>query len=135
MAKFVYKNAFFSVSGNDLSDHMESLTFNYSATTPEDTSMGDDSINRLAGIKDWSFDVSYRQDFAAGNVDAILWPLVGAAAFAIIFRPDSGAKSASNPEFTGNALLSTYNPISGTHGDTAAAPATFVADGDLGRDV
>jgi hypothetical protein len=135
MAKFVLKNAFLSIDGNDVSDHVESLTINYSAETPEKTAMGDNSLTRLPGLKDSSVDANFRQDFAAGNVDAILFPLVGAAAFPVIIRPDAGAKGAANPEFTGNFLLASYNPLGGSVGDVAAAPVTMVADGDLARGV
>lgn len=135
MAKFVLKNAFLSISGNDLSDRVESLTLNYGAETPEQTSMGDGTRTRLPSFIDWSIDVQFRQDFAAGNVDAVLFPLVGAAAFAIILRPDAGAKSASNPEFTGNALLTTYGILTGSVGDVAAAPVTLMGDGALARGV
>ena len=133
MAKFVFKNAFVSINAVDLSDHVESITINYSAATPESTSMSDNSITRLPGLKDFSVDVTFRQDFAASNVDATLFSLIGAAAFAIEIRPDAGAVSATNPKFTGNALLSAYTPIGGSVGDTAAATATLVGDGDLTR--
>ena len=133
MANIVLKNAFLSINAVDLSDHVESLTVNHSADVPEQTAMSDNSKTRLPGLKDWSIDVSFRQDFAASNVDKTLFDLIGAAAFAIEVRPDAGAVSATNPKFTGNALLSTYSPITGAVGDTAAAPITLVGDGDLTR--
>lgn len=136
MAKFVFKDAFLSVNAVVLSDHVESLTLNYSADTPEKTSMGDDSKTRLPGLKDWSIDVTFRQDFiapGAGAVDATLFSLIGAAAFAIEVRPTADAVGVTNPKFTGNALLSNYSPLGGTIGDVAAAPITLVGDGDLTR--
>lgn len=133
MAKFVLKNAFLSISGTDLSDHVESITVNYGAATPEKTAMSDNSIARLPGLKDWSLDISFRQDFAASKVDATIFALVGAAAFAIIVRPDAGVVSATNPEYTGNGLLSSYSPTAGSVGDTANVPVTIVGDGDLSR--
>lgn len=135
MAKFVLKNAFLSIAGDDFSDHIESITLNYGAETPEQTSMGDGTRTRLPSFIDWSIDVSFRQDFAAANVDARLFVLVGAAAFAIVLRPDAGAKSASNPEFTGNALLTTYGILTGSVGDVANAPVTLMGDGALDRGV
>ena len=133
MAKFVYKNAHLSINAVDLSDRVESLTLNYGAETPEVTAMGDGTRTRVPSFIDWSIEVQFRQDFAASNVDATLFSLVGAAAFAIIIRPDAGVIGATNPEFTGNALLTSYNPLSGGVGDVAAAPATLMGDGVLAR--
>lgn len=135
MAKFVYKNAFLSVNAVDLSNRIESMTLNLGAETPDSTSMGDGTRTRQVSFIEWSVEVTFRQDFAASNVDATLFPLVGAAAFAMIIRPDAGAIGAANPEFTGNALLSTYNPLTGGVGDVAAAPSTFMGDGALARAV
>ena len=138
MGKFVFKNCHFTVNAVVLSARVESLTLNYGAETPEVTAMGDGTRTRVPSFIDWSIEVQFRQDFiapAASAVDSTLFPLVGAAAFAIIIRPDDGVKSATNPEFTGNALLTTYNPLTGGVGDVAAAPATFMGDGVLARGV
>ena len=135
MAKFVFKNALMTVNSVDLSDHIESITINYGAETPDMTSMQDNTRRRLPGLIDWTVDVTFRQDFAAAKVDATLFPLVGAVAFAIAIRPDAGAISATNPEFQGNALLGTYNLLTGTVADTSNATVTFTGDGAVTRDV
>lgn len=138
MAKFLYKDAFLSVNGVDLSARVESLTLNLGAETPETTAMSDGFRQRVASFIDWSVDVTFRQDFiapATNAVDSTLFSLVGAVAFAIIIRPLSDAKSVTNPEFTGNALLASYSPLTGSVGDVASAPATFQGDGALARAV
>ena len=136
MAKFVYKNAHLLVNTVDLSARVESLTLTYTAETPEVTAMSDGTRTRVPSFIDWSFEVTFRQDFiepATNAVDSTLFSLVGAAAFAIVIRPDAGAKSVTNPEFTGNALLTSYGILTGSVGDVAAAPATFMGDGVLAR--
>ena len=133
MAKFVLKDAFVSLNSVDLSDHVESITVNYGAETPERTSMSENSRTRLPGLIDWTVDLSFRQDFAASEVDVTLFALVGAAAFPIELRPTSAVVSVTNPKYTGSALLGSYNPIVGTVGDTANAPVTLTGDGDLTR--
>ncbi len=133
MAKFVLKDAFLEVNSVDLSSHVESLTVNHGAETPERTSMSENTRTRLPGLIDWSIDVTFRQDFAAALVDVTLFALVGAAAFTIEVRPTSAAASVTNPKYTGNALLGSYNPIAGTVGDTANAPVTLVGDDTLTR--
>lgn len=135
MAEIILKNAHLTVNTVDLSDHVRSLTINYGAELQDKTAMGDDSRARLAGLKDFSVDVEFHQDYALANVDATLFPLVGAAAFAIIIRPDAAVKSATNPEYRGNALLESYQPVGGAVGDMHTAPITLQGDGDLARGV
>lgn len=135
MAKFVLKDYSVTINAVDLSDHVESVSVNYEAEIVEKTSMGEGSKTRLPGLLDGSFDVTFRQDYAASSVDATLFPLIGAAAFAIELRPTSAVVSATNPKFTGNALLATYNPMGGSIGELAAASASFMMDGVLARGI
>lgn len=135
MAKFVLRDADFTINGVNLSDHVESLTINYGAETPDMTAMQDITRRRLPGLIDWTMDVTFRSDFAAGEVDATLFPLVGANAVPMTCKPTSGAISTSNPEFQGNVLVGQYNPIQGTVGDTANSTVTLTGDGTLTRDV
>lgn len=135
MPKFVLRDADVVINGVNLSDHVESLTINYGAETPDMTSMQDITRRRLPGLIDWTVDITFRQDFDAGEVDATLFPLVGAAAVAMAIKPTSGAISATNPAFTGNVLVGQYNPIQGTVGDTANSTVTLTGDGTLTRDI
>lgn len=130
MAKFVFSNAFFSVDGVDLSDHVESLEISYSADAVESTAMGDNTRLNLGGLKTWGVSVTWRQDFAAASVDATLFAKVGTTS-TLIIRPDAGVVSPTNREFAGPGLLTEYSPIGGSVGDVAAAPSTWVPAGDL----
>lgn len=133
MPKFVLKDASFTINAVDLSDHVESLTINYGMETPDQTSMQDITRRRLPGLIDWTVDVTMRSNFDAGETDATLFPLVGGAAVAIAIRPTSAAVSPTNPEFQGNVLVGTYNPLAGTVGDTSNSTVTLTGDGTLTR--
>lgn len=133
MAKFVLTDAFVSIGGNDLSDHVSSVTINYSADLQDDTTMGQTSHVRLGGLKDWSIDVEFHQDFAASNLDSILFPLVGTST-ACIVRPVKGTVvGTGNPNFTGNAILGDYKPLGGSVGDLAKTNITLSGNGTLSR--
>ena len=135
MATFVLTNMHLTAGGVDLSDHVRSFTLDYSAELPDDTAMGDDTRSVGAGgLFNWTATVEWLQDFAAAKVDVTLFPLVGTAV-ALIIRPDAGAKSATNPEFTGSGVLGSYSPITGTVGDQASAPSVFTAATTLARGV
>jgi len=133
MATFVLTNAFISVAAVDLSDHVRSITLDYSAELPDDTVMSDDTRSAAAGgLFNWSVSVEWLQDYASSKVDATLFSVVGTSV-ALVIRPTSSAKSATNPEFTGSAILGSYSGITGSVGDMATAPTVFTAAGTLSR--
>lgn len=135
MATFVMTDAFVSINAVDLSDHVRSVTLSYSAELQDDTVMGDTTRSRTGGLKDWSLEVEFLQDYAASKVDATLFTLVGSTS-TIIVRPDnSDGVSATNPNFTGTAILESYNPGTGSLGEMATATASFQAAGALSRAV
>lgn len=135
MAKQVLSNAFLSIAAVDLSDHVESVTLTYEAEAPESTSMGDTTRTRLAGgLLDWNLAVTFRQDYAASEVDVTLFALVGTDV-AIVLRPDTGVVSATNPQYTGQAILTSYAPVAGSVGETQNAEVALAGNGVLARAV
>ena len=133
MATFVYTDASVVVNSVDLSDHVKSCTLNYEAEMLDDTVMGDTTRSNIAGLLNWSIDVEFLQDFASAKVDATLFSLVGAAAFTVTVKPTSASVSATNPSFSGSAVLESYPPMSGSVGDLETASATFRSAGTLAR--
>lgn len=134
MAKFVWSDAFLSVGGTDLSDHVESIQLAYTSELLDATCMGDTARTYVEGFADWTLEVTFRQDHAAASTDATLFPLIGGGAAAVVVRPTSGVVGAGNPEFTGNAILTSYDgPVSGTVNQVANASASFQGSGALAR--
>lgn len=135
MAAFVLTDASVTVNAVDLSDHVKSVRITYEAEEVEDTNMGDTSREYLAGLLGWSVEVEFAQDFAAAKVDATLFPLVGAAPFAISILPTSDGVSATNPNYNGNAILTSYPPLDNSMGELATSRVTLRGTGTLSRSV
>jgi len=133
MPKRVITNAYVSINSVDLSAFVKQVTLDWKAEVQDDTSMGATARSRLPGLRDWSFDVEFFQGYGASEVDATLFSLVGASAFAVELRGDGAAVSATNPKYTGTALLENYQPVAGTVGEAQMAPARFVGRGTLTR--
>lgn len=130
MATLVMTDAYFLVNAVNLSGWCRSLTLNYEAEMLDDTTFGTTGTrSNRPGLKNWSIDAEFLQDYAAGAVDATLFSLVGAAAFAIEVRPTSAAVGATNPKYTGNAVLESYPPLSGEVGALSSVSATFRSGG------
>jgi hypothetical protein len=129
-----YYNAYLSVSGTDISAKLKSVQLSYNAAMLDGTVFGNTTKVNAPGILEWSIQCEGLDGVGSGELDTVLFPLVGAAAFAIIFRPDQGARGSSNPEFTGNAVLS-GSPMGGAHGSLLSKSFTLNCAGTLSRSV
>lgn len=133
MAIMVLKSPQVTINAVDLSSYVTEVTINYEAAVIDTTASGAAGQTKIAGLKNWTADVTFNQDYAASQVDATLFPLVGAAQFAVTFKPASGATSATNPQYSGNAILPSYSPIAGKVGDLLTTKITLEGSGDLSR--
>jgi hypothetical protein len=128
VATVAYTNAFLAVNGTDVSQHVAELTLNYSAEMLDETAMGDSNRVFKGGLKNWSVDVTFHQDFAAGGPDALLFPLVGVTA-CIELRPVNACSSATNPSYSGTAILDAYPPMGGSVGALLNTKGSFKPGG------
>ena len=135
MATRTFKNAFLSLGGTDLSSHIKSVSFTPVKDTPEDTAMGDDSRSyRPDGLKDGTLAVEWNADDAAGAVSATLWAhYIADTVLAYILRPDAGVVGVTNPEYTGDTILTSDAPVGGSAGDLQAQSSSFQNTGDSTR--
>lgn len=134
MAEVVLTNAFLSVDGTDLSDHVRQITLRINNEPQDITAMSDTFRNRIAGLKDWSADVEWNQDYAASEVDVTLQAIVlGDGLASLVIRPDAGVIAVTNPEYTGDAIIQDYQAVGGAVGDVHVSPTSFLGAGTLAR--
>ena len=132
MATLVYTNAKIEINGVDLSAHASEVGLNYASEMQDETAMGDSTRVRKGGLKDWSVDVTWHQDFAAGAVDATLFSLVGTTV-CVELRPQNICSTSINPTYSGIGVIESYNPVGGAVGALLDAPTTVQAAGALSR--
>lgn len=135
MAVYCIATPQITINTVDLSEYLKDVSLTYEADELETTASGDTSKEFIAGLKSWKVDATVNQDYTASKVDATLFPLVGAAPFAVVLRPTSAIKGANNPEFTGNCILTSYPPMSGAVGEVATVKFTMRGTGALARGV
>lgn len=125
MAVLVLTNAYISVNSVVLSDHGNSVTVNYEVDQIETTAFGDLGHKFTGGLQNNSVEMVLNQDFAAANVEATIYPLVGTTT-TIVVKPNGATTGATNPSYTiSNAYLSAHTPISGAVGELAQTTLTF----------
>lgn len=132
MATFVLTDAAITINAVDLSDWISEASVSAEVDVQEDTAFGDTWRSKLGGLKDFTLDLNFFQDFANSAVDQTLWSLLGTSV-AITIKATSGATSATNPSFSGNVIISEYTPIGGSVGDVAALSVSWPGNGALAR--
>jgi hypothetical protein len=121
----VFDNAYFLINAVNLSDHVEQVKLERKVDMLEYTSMSHSEHRFMAGLQDWSLEVTLFQDYASGSVDATLNALIGSAAVAFETRPDAGAVAVANPKWTGSVVFEGYTPINGGVGTLQKVTAKF----------
>jgi hypothetical protein len=128
MARKVLTNVIVKVNNVDLSDHIASVELSRSFDDIETTAYGNAGRTRVGGLEDSSISLDFHQDWAAGEVEATIQPLLGGtASFEII--PDGTAVSATNPKYSGTVLITEWTPVSGGVGELATASVTWPVSG------
>ena len=136
MAAFVFTDAHVMYSSVNISPHVTSVTLEASAEVIEALRMGMTGgwRERLGGLKDWNVSLECNQDFAAGALDATLFPRVGMST-PFAWRPTSEPRGPDNPEFMGDTIQETYQPIGNSVGELATASVTLPGNGQLRREI
>jgi hypothetical protein len=121
MAKFVLKNASVVINAVDLSDHCSKVTIETSFDSVDVTSFGATYKSIVQGMGDATMTFTFFQDYAAGSVDATLWPLSQSGnTFLCSVKPVNTTTSTTNPRYDMTGVLLSYNPLDGGVGDASS---------------
>jgi hypothetical protein len=139
MARLVLTNVDVTVAGVSLSDHVASVTLSSTYDVVETTAFAGGNVpnaakTRQAGLVDNSVTLEFHQDFAAGEVEATVYPLLGTVA-EIKVQPVNAAVAADNPQYVFNAVISEWTPLNGAVGELATASVTWPVTGAITKDV
>jgi hypothetical protein len=137
MPKLVLTNAFVSINGINLSDHIASVSLATQYDLVETTQFGQTSKRFVAGLAANSISFEFHQDFQAGSVESVIYPLLGTATTCRI-KPRDTTRSTSNPEYimdgtngSGTILISEWTPLNATVGELTTATVTWPISGDV----
>jgi hypothetical protein len=131
MARIVLTNALVTVNAIDLSDLVASVTLNSSIDVVETTAFSSTAARtRIGGLADNSISLEFHQDYASGEVEATIYPLLGTVT-TVTVKPVNAATSATNPLYTASALVSEWTPLNGAVGELATASVTWPVSGAI----
>lgn len=125
MAQIVLTDASITVNSISLGNRANSVELNYEVDSVEITAFGDSGHKFTGGLQNLTCNIEFMQDFAATNVEATIYPLVGTTT-TVVIKPTSGAVSATNPSYTiSNAFLASHQPVAGAVGELAMTSLSF----------
>ena len=124
MAKIVLTDVHVDINGNVLSPWVASCTITTDVNEVATTAFGDTAVTRVGGLKDSNVAFEFHQDFAASEIESIVYPLIGTVV-PVKVRPTSGAIATTNPEYQFSVLVSSWTPIAGAVGDLATVSVTW----------
>lgn len=130
MAAFIMKNAYLTINGVALSDHVTSITFNREADQIETTAMGDNTRTYIGGLQTGTIDIEMNQDLASGEVEATCYTLLGTST-AVVVKNDAAATSATNPSYTFNCLVTELPSVNGSVGELSTVSVSWPITGDV----
>lgn len=128
MAKLVYTDGSVTINSVDLSDHIASVTVTESFDEIDTSAISDSYRTRVAGMGDASVSFEFHQDFAASSVNATIQPLLGTTT-TVVVKPTSGSVSATNPSYTGTALVLEWPTLDANAGELVTASVTWPISG------
>lgn len=130
MARIVLTNASVTFASTDISSFVSSITLSTSLDIVDTTSFGNSARTRVAGLADNQITVEFFQDFASGQLESVVFPTIGTSV-AMVIKPVAGSTTAVNPQFSFNALISEWQPLSGAVGELATASVTWPISGAI----
>jgi hypothetical protein len=132
LAIFVATDYKITVNAVNLTDHLVQVQTSTEAGEVETTTFGKTWRTRVGGLKTGSVTLQFNQDFAASNVDATIWPLLGGTA-TIVVSPTSSAIGTANPSYSFPVLVTSYEPFNSNVGDLATVSITWPTAGEVTR--
>lgn len=125
MAVLALSDASITINAISLSNRANSVSVNYEIDSIEVTAFGSTGHIFAGGLQNNSVEISLMQDYAAANVEATVYPLVGTTT-TLAIKATSSATSATNPLYTiSNAFLSAHTPVAGSVGEVAMTTLSF----------
>lgn len=125
MAKLALTDASITINSVVLGDHANSVTVNYEIDSIETTAFGSTGHTFTGGLQNNSVEIALMQDYAASNVEATIYPLVGTTT-TLAIKATSAATSVTNPLYTiTGTFLASHTPVAGAVGELAMTSLTF----------
>lgn len=131
---YLSQPAVLTVAGVDLVDQASSISFTLGSNPLTSTAFGDLGERMVPGLKTVEGSLTLYASYGASEVEATLMAQVGLGTTSIVVKKESGAISASNPEWTISNTMIANVPYTYTVGELQVFEVSFSA-GTWERDI
>ena len=128
----VLTDAYISIAGTTVSDHGNKVELPVTVEDEDTTCFGQTYHTRVGGLKDGNLSVTFLNDFVQTNLDQVMWGFLGTV-ITFEIRSTSGARSVTNPAYTGSILVNGWKPVAGDVGKLATVDVSFPTSGTVLR--
>lgn len=133
MALIALTNAYILIGGSDLSDHCSSVELEFEAEELDSTTFSTSGWgSNLGGLKSGTLTLGIKGDYAAANIDSILWGFFGTVQTFEV-KAVNAARSTANPSYTGSVLVSKLTPVTGDVGNLVEFDLAWPTTGTVQR--
>jgi hypothetical protein len=135
MAKIVIQNPVVTLAGGTISANVAQVGIALESDDVETTSFGSAGgfRERIGGLKSGTVSFDFHNDYSAGALDAILFPLLGGTAAVTVRPAGTAAAGTSSPEYSFTILCTEINPIDSAVGDLASQSVSWPITGAVTR--
>jgi hypothetical protein len=116
----------------DLTNRIDSATLEETFADVDTTAFGSGAKTRTAGLGDHKVTLEFQQDFAASEVEATVYPLVGTLV-ACSIKPLSSTTSSTNPAYSFTVLVTDWKPVDGKVGDLLKSSVSWPISGSVAK--
>jgi hypothetical protein len=134
MAKFVITDPVVILNNGTVSANVAQVTLSLEAADVSTTNFASGGWEeRIGGLKSGEVSIDFHQDFGAAGIDSVIYPLVGGTVAVEIIPTGGTGVSATNPKFSFNAAVLSYEPVQGAVGDLATTSVSWPVTGAVTR--
>lgn len=129
-----------TLTGTDLSTMVSAVDLSMSADEIDFTNFGSGGWRqKTSGLKMGTLQLTFNQDFAASQVDALfglggsLMPFGGTGSYYFEVKATSAARGSTNPSYVGQVVPIAYTPLTGSVGSLATVQIQLPTTGQIAR--
>lgn len=130
MAKRAFLDPVIYIAGNELTDWVSKLEFEYMYEQQPTTTFGDGGAETVVGgLETGSIGLDFKIDYAPAALNDVMESLVSRTPVTCTFKPEDAAVSSANKLYTVSILVNSWQPVAGNVGEVQTISRQYTKSG------
>ena len=118
----------------DYTGQCREVVFNFAVDQKEKTASGDTEHTFVPGLNVATIEATFFMERGTGKLEANMWAAIQAGTCAnLVVKPHNTAVGATNPQYTVECFIGSFQFISGQVGNEEVCKVQFVPSGNVSR--